>query len=96
MLVPDTGDPEYFEKGYEPYRTNWTDDSEYYLGLTKAAVANATTDATAIAKAMARSATAAPVWSARCSGRRRVAAGPTSTLERSAWPWSWSLAPRVR
>eukprot|EP01052_Picozoa_sp_SAG31_P043888 SAG31_NODE_7464_length_1682_cov_2.217309_2_plen_137_part_00 len=43
-LVPTTGATEWFEKGYEPYKTNWTDDSEYYLDLTKAAVANATTD----------------------------------------------------
>jgi hypothetical protein len=43
-LVSVSGEVEWFEKGYEPYRTNWTDDSEYYLGLGKAKVANATTD----------------------------------------------------
>ena len=43
-LVPDKGATEWFEKGYEPYMTNETDDSDFYLGLTKAAVANAGTD----------------------------------------------------
>ena len=43
-LVPGSGATEWFEKGYSEYKTNWTDDSDYYLGLTKAAVANATTD----------------------------------------------------
>ena len=42
-LVPDKGEAEWFSKGYEPYLSNWTDDS-FYLGLTKDAVANASTD----------------------------------------------------
>ena len=44
VLVSAQGDTERFTKSFEPYGTNWTDDSEYYLGLGKAAVANASTD----------------------------------------------------
>lgn len=40
-LVPhDHSGIEWFNKGYHPYGTNWTDD-KYYLGLGKAAVATA-------------------------------------------------------
>ena len=35
---------ERFNKAYAPFTTNWTDDADFYLGLTKAAVANATSD----------------------------------------------------
>ena len=43
-LFSGAGDAEWFEKDYAPYRTNWTDDSDYYLGLGKVAVASAATD----------------------------------------------------
>ena len=43
VLVSSVGDVEWFEKGYAPYGTNWTDD-HYYLGMGKATVANATRD----------------------------------------------------
>ena len=44
VLVSGAGDVERFEKSYAPFTTNYTDDADYYLGLSKAAVANATTD----------------------------------------------------
>ena len=44
MLLSARGDTERFSKSYAPYSTYWTDDSMYYLGLGKAAVANASTD----------------------------------------------------
>jgi hypothetical protein len=43
-IVGSTGEVEWFEKTYSPYGTNATDNSDYYLGLGKAFVANATTD----------------------------------------------------
>ena len=44
VLLSSSGKMERFSKSYELYRTNWTDDSDYYLGLTKQVVANASTD----------------------------------------------------
>jgi hypothetical protein len=43
VLVSGTGETEWFQKSYAPYRTNWTD-NEYYLGLSGGEVANATSD----------------------------------------------------
>jgi hypothetical protein len=43
VLLSARGDAERFSKSFAPYSTNWTDDV-YYLGLGKAAVANATSD----------------------------------------------------
>jgi hypothetical protein len=44
VLVSSKGHTERFSKSYAPYTSNWTDDSLFYLGLGKAAVANASTD----------------------------------------------------
>jgi hypothetical protein len=44
VLVPAIGDPAHFPKSYAPWNTNWTDDADYYLGMGREAVANATTD----------------------------------------------------
>ena len=46
VLVSSAADAraERFTKSFAPYTANWTDDSAFYLGLTKEAVANATTD----------------------------------------------------
>eukprot|EP01051_Picozoa_sp_SAG22_P006630 SAG22_NODE_440_length_10484_cov_19.751661_4_plen_468_part_00 len=44
VLIAETGETEHFAKSYAPYGTNATDDSEYYLGIGRAAVAAATHD----------------------------------------------------
>ena len=43
VLASAAGDLEWFEKTYEPYGTN-ASDGEYYLGLNRSTLANATTD----------------------------------------------------
>lgn len=44
LVSSDEGRTEWFEKSYAPYKSSGTDDSEYYLGLTKQTVQKATTD----------------------------------------------------
>jgi hypothetical protein len=44
VLMSARGDSEWFTKGYEPYGTNATDDTEYFLGLGRDAVASADSD----------------------------------------------------